>query len=400
MRSRFVPAPVDQNTPLWLELALAVGVVGLVFGLERFLYPPDQRPLIKCSAREEQDESLIDGEPMRDARDPSPSERPHTLQQSRASQRGRGRAASGPTGIPAKGWKDILWRVYRQIQSDRLLAVAAGAVFYMLLALFPTLTALVSLYGLFTDPILINEHLSLLGGVMPESATTIIREQITRLSNTGSDALSLGFIFGLGLALWSANAGMKAIIDALNVIYDEREKRSLIRLTLVAFAFTIGGLIFIILALAAVVVLPLVLAWLGFESRATQLISLLRWPALLLIVLLWLGVLYRYGPSRARARWTWLSIGSAFAALAWLIGSALFSWYLSNFANYEATYGSLGAGIGLMMWLWLSVIVILVGGELNAEIEHQTARDTTVMSEKPLGKRGAVMADTLGEAWH
>jgi membrane protein len=192
---------------------------------------------------------------------------------------------------------------------------------------------------------------------------------------------------------------MKAIIDALNVVYDEREKRSFVRLTLVAFAFTLGGLVFIILALGAVVVLPLVLAWFGLESRAAQIISLLRWPALLVVVMVWLTVLYRYGPSRAYAQWRWLSVGSIFATIAWLAGSVLFSWYLSNFANYDATYGSLGAGVGLMMWLWLSVIVILFGGELNAEMEHQTARDTTVPPEKPLGERGAVVADTVGAAW-
>jgi membrane protein len=269
----------------------------------------------------------------------------------------------------------------------------------MLLALFPAITALVSLYGLFTDPSTITAQLSLLDDVFPTSTIGIVEEQVTQLAGTSSNALSFGFLFGVGLALWSANAGMKAIIDALNVVYDEREKRSFVRLTLVAFAFTIGGLVFIILALGAVVVLPLVLAWFGLESRATQIISLLRWPSLLIVVLVWLTVLYRYGPSRTFARWQWLSIGSVFAAVAWLAGSVLFSWYLSNVANYDATYGSLGAAIGLMMWLWLSVIVILVGGELNAEMEHQTARDTTVRPDTPLGRRGAVVADTVGEAW-
>ena len=261
-----LPARDDQNKPLWFELALATSAVALFFGLERFLYPPDQRAPSKNSAHhDEQDEPLSGGEPVREAIGQASFKQPPTLQQSRAAQRGRGRYASVPTSIPLNGWKDILWRVYNQIQNDRLLAVAAGAVFYMLLALFPALTALVSLFGLFTDASLINEHLSLLGGVMPAGAITIIREQVTRLSNTGSDALSLGFMFGMGLAMWSANAGMKAIIDALNVVYDEREKRGFLRLTLVAFAFTIGGLIFIILALAAVVVLPLVLGWLGLS---------------------------------------------------------------------------------------------------------------------------------------
>jgi membrane protein len=235
---------------------------------------------------------------------------------------------------------------------------------------------------------------------MPEGAIAIVREQVTRLSETSNSALGLGFFIGLALALWSANAGMKAIIDALNVVYDEREKRGFVKLTLVALAFTIGGLVFLILALGAVVVLPLVLAWVGLESRSAELIAILRWPALFVIVMLALAVLYRYGPSRNPPRWQWLSVGALFAAFAWLAGSALLSWYLTNFGHYDATYGSLGAAIGLMMWLWLSVIVILIGAELNAEIEHQTARDTTIGHDKPLGMRGAVMTDTVGEAWH
>lgn len=379
----------EQTSPLWFELLLATGLVALIHALERSL-----RPAIRQAARVRRDADAFGSKPADIA-----AVHTSNIHGQRAKQSGRGRSASTPTEIPPVGWMDILWRVYHQLQEDRLLAVAAGAVFYMLLALFPTLTALVSLYGLFADPTLINEHLSLLAGVMPDAALTIIREQVTRLAATSSNALSLGFLFGLGVALWSANAGMKAIIDALNVVYDEREKRGFIRLTLVSLAFTLGGLVFVIVALGAVVVAPLVLAWLGIESRELQIISLLRWPALLLITLLWLAVLYRFAPSRTHARWEWLSVGSLLAAVAWIAGSALFSWYLSNFANYDTTYGSLGAAIGLMMWLWLSVIVILVGGELNAEIEHQTAHDTTVMPEEPLGERGAMMADTVGEAW-
>jgi membrane protein len=272
-------------------------------------------------------------------------------------------------------------------------------VFYMLLALFPAVTALVSLYGLFTDPAVIGEHLGALEGLLPAGAISIVNEQITRLSQTSNTALGLGFLFGLALALWSANAGMKAIIDALNVVYDEREKRGFFKLTLVSIAFTLGGLAIVIIALAAVVVAPLVLSFAGVEGRGAEVLAWLRWPILAIVVTLWLAVLYRYGPSRRLAQWQWLSVGSVFAGLAWIAVSLLFSWYLADFADYNATYGSLGAAIGLMMWLWLSVTVILIGGELNAEIEHQTARDTTIGAEKPLGARGAMMADTIGEAW-
>ena len=336
---------------------------------------------------------------VRSDNDLRPSQEPHRFQESRKKEPGRGRTASSPSGIPSKGWMDVLWRIYNQLQSDRLLAVAAGVVFYMLLALFPALTALVSLYGLVSDPAEINAQLNLLAGVVPNDVVAIIRDQVTRVSEARSGSLGLGFVIGIALAPWSTNGGMKAIIDSLNVVYDEREKRSFVKLTLVSFAFTIGSLVFVFVALSAVVVTPILLPWLGLESLNERIISMLRWPGLLIVVLLWLALLYRYGPSRTAAQWQWLSVGSVFAALCWLAVSSLFSWYLSNFANYNATYGSLGAVIGMMMWLWVSVIVVLFGAELNAELEHQTAEDTTVHPEQPLGERGAVMADTVGKAW-
>jgi membrane protein len=387
------------NTPLWFDLVLATGVIALAHGLDELLRPPRRAPRFdEAFPPEDRESEYLDDHLNlgKGAIGRRPSQEPHRLQQTRAEEAGRGRSARSPITIPASGWKDILWRTYTQIGDDRLLAVAAGAVFYMLLALFPAITALVSLYGLLADPATINDHLLLLQGVMPEAAIGIVKEQVTRLAQTSNGALGLGFFLGLALALWSANAGMKAIIDALNVVYDEREKRGFVKLTLVALAFTLGGIAFIIVALAAVVIFPLVLAWIGFESRA-ELVAILRWPALFVIVVLALGVLYRYGPSRSPARWQWLSIGTVLAGFAWLAVSALFSWYLANFAHYDATYG--WAAIGLMMWLWLSVIVLLIGAELNAEIEQQTAQDTAIGHEKPLGMRGAVMADTLGEAW-
>jgi len=404
------------NSPLWLDLLLASGMIGGAYALDRYVFPQankargsgdSERPAERdppegASTSEPEPENggapqeLEEGEGARAMR---PSQEPEHVQHARAYDRGRGRRAKSPHQIPAKGWMDIGYRVYTQIGEDRLLAVAAGAVFYMLLALFPAITALVSLYGLYNDPGTISEQLSLLQGVMPTSGISIVREQVMRLTQTSSSSLSFGFLFGLALALWSANAGMKAIIDALNVVYDEREKRGFVHLTLVAFAFTLSALIFIAFALAAIVVLPLALGWIGLDSQAGVILSWLRWPALLVIVLIVLSMLYRYAPSRAKARWSWLSVGAVFATIAWLSGSALFSWYLSNVANYDATYGSLGAGIGLMMWLWMSVIVILVGGEVNAELEHQTAEDTTHPPEKPLGQRGATMADAVGKAW-
>src|SRR5262245_31729155 len=187
-------------------------------------------------------------------------------------------------------------------------------------------------------------------------------------------------------------------MDALNVVYDEKEKRGFITLNLVSLAFTIAAILSVLLPIGGVVVLPLILGYVGLASLGATVLSILRWPVLLALIILGLAVLYRFGPSRREPRWQWLTVGSVFAAVAWVISSALLSWYLSHFANYDATYGSLGAAIGLMMWMWVSTIVILFGAELNSEIEHQTARDATVDGEKPLGARGAAMADTVGAA--
>jgi membrane protein len=226
----------------------------------------------------------------------------------------------------------------------------------------------------------------------------IIQEQINRITAKGDAKLSIAFASSLALTLWSANAGMKAVIDALNVTYGEKEKRGFIKLNLISLALTGGAILVLLVAIGAIVVLPLVLAYIGLGGWTETLLRLLRWPLLLCMVILGLAVLYRFGPSRESPRWEWVSVGSAFAAVAWLAGSALLSWYLANFANYDATYGSLGAAIGMMIWMWMSSIVILLGAELNSEVEHQTARDSTTGHERPIGERGAAMADTVGRS--
>jgi membrane protein len=314
------------------------------------------------------------------------------------SQHGHGRFSGNPFQIPWVGWKDILWRTYVRTGEDRLLAIAAGVVFFGLLAVFPAVTALVSSYGLFADPSTIGANLQTLAVMLPEGSFQIVQDQIARVLDKGGTALGATFLFGLALAIWSANAGVKAVIDALNVVYEEKEKRSFLRLNLLSLAFTCGGIAALLLMVSAVVAVPLALDHVGLAPQSRFIVSLARWPILLVILLLALGVLYRFGPSRRAARWEWLSVGTLAAALLWIAGSALLSWYLSNFGNYNATYGSLGAAIGLMMWMWMSAIIVLCGAELNSEIEHQTAADTTVGHPKPLGGRGAVMADTLGPA--
>lgn len=316
----------------------------------------------------------------------------------RAAEPDRGRHARSPADIPRRGWKDILWRTYDQISDDRLLAVAAGVVFYGLLALFPAITAVVSLYALLADGRTVSQHLAELSGLLPEGAYSIVQDQVNRVLAKGNARLSLALLFSLALAVWSANGGMRAIIDALNVVYDEREKRGFITLNLVSLAFTLAGITAILIAIGLVVVAPIIFSALGLTSLGGQLVQYGRWPLLALFLLLALAVLYRFAPSRREPQWRWISVGSVFATVTWIAGSALLSYYLANFANYDATYGSLGAAIGLMIWMWMSTVVVLVGAELNAEIEHQTVSDSTEGGNKPLGRRGAAMADTVGEA--
>jgi membrane protein len=328
--------------------------------------------------------------------EPRSSEEPQAVEFRRAREHGRGRHATHPLQIPWRGWRDILWRTYTEMQSDRLLSIAGGVAFFVLLAIFPAITALVSAYGLVFNASDITNNLSLLADIVPANVLSIVHEQAQRIAANSGRTLSVGIVVGILVSLWSAMSGVKAMIDALNVIYEQQEGRNFFKLSLVALVFTLGGFAAFLLAIAGVIVLPLVLAPIGLGSVAGTLTRFGRWPALLLVLLIGLAVLYRYGPYRRAARWQWVSVGSVFAAVTWIIASYLFSWYLASFANYNATYGSLGAVVGLMMWLWISTIVILLGAELNAEIEHQTARDSTVGGEKPLGERGAVMADTVG----
>jgi len=312
---------------------------------------------------------------------------------------GRGRHATEPTHIPLKGWKDILWRTYEQIGEDRLLAVAAGVVFYGLLALFPAVTALVSSYALFVEPKSINDHMGFLSTFLPEGTFSIVQDQVNRVLSKGDMKLSGAFVLSLALALWSANGGMKAIIDALNVVYDEKEKRGFLKLNAVSLTFTIGGVVAILTAGALVIVAPVALQMIGMGSQTELLINFGRWPALAILLLLALAVLYRYAPSRRSPKWRWISVGSVVATLTWMVASGLLSYYLSNFGHYDATYGSLGAAIALMIWMWMSTIVILFGAELNSEIEHQTIADSTTGPPNPLGDRGARMADTVGAGY-
>jgi len=311
---------------------------------------------------------------------------------------GPGQDAGAPSEIPAQGWWAIAKRTAGKISEDRLLTEAAGITFYALLALFPALAAMVSLYGLFSDPASILNNLSAVSGVVPGGGMQIITDQVHSLASNGSKALGFGAVLGIATSLWSANQGTKALFDALNVVYDETEKRGFLLRTAVTLAFTVGGILFVLLAMAAVVVVPVVLGFMGLGGVADLLLRLLRWPVLLVALAALLACIYRFGPSREQARWHWVTWGGGFAAVTWVVGSIAFSWYVSHFGSYDKTYGSLGAAVGFMTWIWLSATVVLIGAEVNAEMEHQTARDTTTGPERPTGSRGAVKADAVAAA--
>ena len=357
------------------DIAATLGLVAIAFIVERTAPTDNAKPALP------------------------PKEGRHASTAGLASEDGnRGRDAASPSDIPAKGWKDILWRVYGNVSDHRILALAAGMTYYSILAIFPALAALVAIYGLFTDPASIAKHLDVVSGFIPGGAAEVAREQLTRVASKGGSTLGFTFAIGLIISLWSANAAMKALFDTLNIVYGEQEKRGLLKLNAMSLGFTLAAIAFILSALAAVVVIPVILEYLGLSNAADLLIRIARWPAMFLALAIGLSFIYRFGPSREAPRWRWITWGSAAATIMWIVASALFSFYAANFGTFNETYGSLGAAIGFMTWLWISAIAILLGAELNAEMEHQTKRDTTTGGPKPLGTRGAKMADTLGAA--
>ncbi|MDQ1194343.1 YihY/virulence factor BrkB family protein [Agrobacterium sp. SORGH_AS 787] len=310
----------------------------------------------------------------------------------------RGRDAEAPQDIPAKGLRDVFWRVVKAIIADRVTLIAAGVTYFMLLSLFPALGALVALYGFVADPTAIMAHISFLAGVFPPGSFDLILDQLTSLTQQATSTRSLAFFGGLLVAIWSANSGIKALFDAMNVAYREDEKRSLVRLNLLSLGFTFCALVVAIVLIATIGILPAVLKYLWLDDWQELLARLARWPFIILVFGCGISMIYRYGPSREEAKIKWLSWGVMFSSVLWLVASVLFSFYLENFANYNATYGTLGALIGLMVWVWISVIILIVGAEINAELEHQTRKDSTTGAPKPMGERGAFVADTVGEA--
>jgi membrane protein len=279
--------------------------------------------------------------------------------------------ADGSAEVPRRDWWLAAKRAGAGFLEDRVMAEAAGVTFYAMLALFPAIASLISIYGLVADPHRLVDQVQALNGVLPGGGIDIIKGEIIAVASSGQKALGLGLVVGLAISLWSANAGVKALFDALNVVYHEREKRSYVRLTLISFCFTLAIIALLIAATFVVVVVPVVLNFVGFGSAAAILLTLARWPVMMAAVALALAAIYRFGPSRPAARFQWISWGSALASVMWVVTSLLFSYYVANFGSYNKTYGSLGAAVGFMTWIWLSSMVVLMGAELNSELERQ-----------------------------
>jgi membrane protein len=306
-----------------------------------------------------------------------------------------GRGATRPLQIPLKGWWQVVQRVWAESSRDNLSVIAAGCAFYALFAIFPTLSALICFYGLTADPATVELQLGMLALVLPPQAYHMLVEQANNIAEASGTTLGWSFVVSVGLALWSVTALTQAIFSALNIAYEEQERRSLLHFYLSAFIFTVAGILGGVLSLLVVVYVPIAFAYAGYATDFERFISWARWPLLALMAFFLLTCLYRYGPSRRSAQWRWVTAGSLFATLMWLLVSAGFSYYVSGFANYDKIYGSLGAVIVLLFWLYLSFYVFLLGAEINAELELQTAQDTTEGKSKPMGERGAFVADHL-----
>ena len=309
---------------------------------------------------------------------------------------GRGRHATGPSAVPGRGWRDVLARVRAEAKDDHVPLLAAGVAFYSLLAAVPALVAVISIYGLVADPSEIGAQVVDALAAAPTEVRDLVTTQLESIADSSSGSTVVAAILGVVLALWSASSGVGHLIDALNVAYDETDRRGFVRRKLLALSFTVGAILFVVVAFGAIAVLPAVLAETGLGAVGRILVGVLRWVVLFSGMVAGLAMLYRYGPDRDEPKWRWTSPGAMLAALLWVIGSLLFSLYTANFAKYNETYGSLGAIVVVMLWLFLTAAVVMIGAELNAELERQTLTDTTSGPDRPIGDRDAYAADTVG----
>lgn len=310
---------------------------------------------------------------------------------------GRGRDAAAPSQMPRAAWRDILWRTWSETFSDNVGLIAAGVAFYSFLAFVPVLAAVVLSYGLFADPSTVAGHLRLLFELLPTDAAALIGEQLVEITRTAADKTGLGLAVALALAVYGGMNGAGAIITALNVAYDEEETRSIVKTTLLAMVITLGLVavgIAAVVAIAALAVLEALIP--AAPDWVLTLIRIIFWGTTGVVANAIVSAIYRYAPDRHHAKWKWVTPGSLLTTIGWLAMTFGFGLYVSNLANYNATYGALSAVVVLLMWLYLSAYILIVGAEFNAEIEHQTALDTTTGPPKEMGERGAYVADTIG----
>jgi membrane protein len=308
-----------------------------------------------------------------------------------------GRKADGPGGSPAKDWGGIFKRTRKDLNEDNISLIAAGVAFFLLLSIVPALVAMISIYGLIADPQQVEQHFAQISGLLPAAVTDILSQQMKRIASDTQTA-GWGAALGILMALWGASSAMKKLINGLNIAYKEEEKRGFFKLTFVTLLLTLGVVLFGLVAIAAITLLPAIVDLLSFGD-STLIAHLIRWPLLLFIALTGLAVVYRFAPSRSKVKWHWITPGAVLATVLWVLGSAGFSFYVANFGKYNETYGSLAAVVIMLLWLYLSTYVVLMGAELNSEIEFQTALDPTEESDRPRGKRGAHSVDDLGEAY-
>lgn len=307
-----------------------------------------------------------------------------------------GRSAERPTEIPRRGWWDVLVRTKAEVKADRVTMLSAAVAFYALFALVPALVAMISVYGLFADPSAVESQVRSWLGAAPSDVRDLVVSQLTSITQRRASAIGLGAVFGILVALWSAAGGVGHLVDAVNIAYDETDRRGWFRRKALALLLTVGAVVFVVFAVTAIAVLPAWLADTGLGPAGRIAAGVLRWVVLLFGMLVALAVLYRWAPDRDEPRWRWTSVGAVVATVLWLVVSIGFSVYTANFGSYDTTYGSLGAVVVLMFWLFLTAFCVILGAELNAELERQTAKDTTDGPERPMGARDATVADTVG----
>jgi membrane protein len=308
-----------------------------------------------------------------------------------------GRRATHPSHIPWRGWRQVIRRTYREIISDRVSLIAAGCAFYATLALFPAITMLISVYGLIFDPLTVEPQLQVIREFLPPAAFSLIADRIHTLVSQGNATLGVSLLVSTAIALWSASTGTKSLLSALNMAYEEQESRSFLGFQAVGLIMTLGGILGASIALALLVFLPVAIDFVGLDTYTKALVHSVSLTLLITFVLTSLSLLYYFGPSRRSAKWHWITPGSSIATVLWLCASILLSLYVGHIASYDTSYGPIGAVVGVMMWFWVSAYAVLLGAELNAELELQTLEDTTTGPPKPLGERGAFVADHVAE---